>query len=42
MLWYRYRDLLFTAPGIGSYISGAIVYEETLRVKAADGDSPDT
>jgi len=33
----RYRELLFTAPGIGSYISGAILFEETLRSKASDG-----
>jgi fructose-bisphosphate aldolase class I len=25
-----YRGLLFTAPGLGKYISGAILYEETL------------
>ena len=26
-----YRELLFTAPGIGSYVSGAILFDETLR-----------
>lgn len=25
-----YRGLLFTTPNIGNYISGAILYEETL------------
>jgi fructose-bisphosphate aldolase class I len=25
-----YRGLLFSAPGLGKYISGAILYEETL------------
>ena len=32
-----YRTLLFTTPGAGSYISGAILYDETIRQKAADG-----
>ena len=32
-----YRALLFTAPGIGEYISGAILYEETLFQKTASG-----
>jgi len=32
-----YRALLFTTPGIGEYISGAILYEETLFQKAPDG-----
>jgi fructose-bisphosphate aldolase class I len=32
-----YRDLLFTAKGIGQYISGAILFDETLRQKSADG-----
>merc|ERR1719199_2475490 len=26
----RYRDLLVTTPGLGEYISGAILFEETL------------
>jgi len=33
----RYRELLFRTPDIGKYISGAILFEETLRQKAADG-----
>ncbi|CAM9903566.1 unnamed protein product, partial [Phaeothamnion confervicola] len=32
-----YRGLLFTAPGLGKYISGAILYEETLFQSHADG-----
>ena len=32
-----YRDMLFTAPDAGKYISGVILYDETLRQKAADG-----
>ena len=32
-----YRDLLFTTPGIGDYVSGVIFYEETLYQKTADG-----
>jgi fructose-bisphosphate aldolase, class I len=32
-----YRDLLFSAQGAGDYISGAILFEETLFQKSADG-----
>ncbi|WP_373087411.1 class I fructose-bisphosphate aldolase [Sneathiella sp.] len=32
-----YRELLFTADGVGDYISGVILYDETLRQKASDG-----
>lgn len=32
-----YRELLFTTEGLGQHISGAILYEETLYQKAADG-----
>ncbi len=32
-----YRDLLFTTPGVEDYISGVILYDETLRQNAADG-----
>jgi fructose-bisphosphate aldolase class I len=32
-----YRELLFTAPDLGHYISGVILYDETLRQKSADG-----
>jgi len=32
-----YRELLFTAPGIGEYISGVILFDETMRQNASDG-----
>ena len=32
-----YRELLFRAEGLGKSISGAILYDETLRQSAADG-----
>jgi len=32
-----YRDLLFTARGVGEYVSGVILYDETLRQKGLDG-----
>jgi fructose-bisphosphate aldolase class I len=32
-----YRELLFTARGLGDHVSGAILYDETLRQKTADG-----
>mmetsp|Transcript_68885 Transcript_68885/g.190692 ORF Transcript_68885/g.190692 Transcript_68885/m.190692 type:complete len:358 (-) Transcript_68885:271-1344(-) len=32
-----YREMLFSTPGLGEYISGAICFEETLFHKAADG-----
>jgi fructose-bisphosphate aldolase class I len=28
-----YREMLFTAPGVGEHISGVILYDETLRQK---------
>ncbi len=33
----NYREMLFSAPGAESFISGAILYEETLFQKARDG-----
>jgi len=33
----RYRELLIGAPAVGDYISGVILFEETLRQKADDG-----
>ncbi len=33
-----YRALLFSAPNIGDYISGAILYEETLYQKTPTGE----
>jgi fructose-bisphosphate aldolase class I len=32
-----YRDLLFTTEGAEEYISGVILYDETIRQKSADG-----
>ena len=32
-----WRELLYTAPGLGQYISGAIMFEETLYQSCADG-----
>ncbi|HET9556209.1 MAG TPA: class I fructose-bisphosphate aldolase, partial [Actinomycetota bacterium] len=32
-----YRELLFTTEGAATYISGVILYDETLRQRAADG-----
>ncbi len=33
----RYRELLIGTPGVGEYISGIILFEETLRQSADDG-----
>ena len=32
-----YRELLFRAEGLGEFVSGVILYDETIRQKAADG-----
>src|SRR6476659_216689 len=32
-----YRDMLFTTPGAEEYISGVILYDETIRQSALDG-----
>ena len=32
-----YRQLLLTTPGLGEYISGAILFEETLYQSTTDG-----
>ncbi|MES2564449.1 MAG: class I fructose-bisphosphate aldolase [Pseudomonadota bacterium] len=34
-----YRDMLFTAKDLGKYISGVILFDETLRQKSADSTS---
>jgi fructose-bisphosphate aldolase class I len=31
-----YRDMLFTAPGLGEHISGVILYDETIRQGLSD------
>ena len=33
----RYRELLFTTPGIEKFLSGIIFFDETLRQSASDG-----
>jgi len=35
-----YRDLLFTADGIGDSISGVILFDETIRQASLEGDIP--
>src|SRR3989441_9384063 len=35
----RYRQLLFTTKGIGDFISGVILFDETIRQTADDGRS---
>ncbi len=32
-----YRELLFTTAGLGEFISGVILFDETIRQKATDG-----
>jgi len=32
-----YRELLFTTPGLNDYISGVILYDETIRQKTVQG-----
>ena len=32
-----YREMLFTTPGAAEYISGVILYDETIRQKTKDG-----
>ncbi len=34
----NYRSMLVTAPGLGDYIAGAILFDETLRQRTADGE----
>jgi fructose-bisphosphate aldolase class I len=33
----RYRQMLFTTPGLSDFISGGILFDETLRQKTDDG-----
>lgn len=33
----EYRELLFSTPGLGGFISGVILFEETLKQKSAAG-----
>jgi fructose-bisphosphate aldolase, class I len=32
-----YREMLFTTPGVEDYISGVILFDETIRQSTADG-----
>src|SRR5262245_6228661 len=32
-----YREMLFTTPGLGDFISGVILFDETIRQRAKDG-----
>src|SRR5216683_3152688 len=32
-----YRDVLFTTAGVGEFISGVILFDETIRQKTRDG-----
>ena len=32
-----YREMLFISPGVSEFISGAIMYDETIRQKSASG-----
>jgi fructose-bisphosphate aldolase class I len=32
-----YREMLFTTPGVGEFISGVIMYDETIRQRSAGG-----
>ncbi len=32
-----YREMLFTSPGINQYISGVILYDETIRQRSSSG-----
>ena len=34
-----YRELILTTPGLNEFISGAILYDETIRQQAANGKS---
>ncbi len=33
----RYREMLFTTPGVADYIGGVILFDETLRQSTSDG-----
>lgn len=33
----EYRELILTTPGLGEFVSGAILFDETIRQTAADG-----
>ncbi|HVS85879.1 MAG TPA: class I fructose-bisphosphate aldolase, partial [Gaiellaceae bacterium] len=33
----QYRNMLFTTPGVEEFISGVILFDETIRQQADDG-----
>jgi fructose-bisphosphate aldolase, class I len=33
----RYREMLFTTPGLADYIGGVILFDETIRQRTSDG-----
>ena len=33
----QYREMLFTTPGVAAFISGVILYDETIRQKSSSG-----
>jgi fructose-bisphosphate aldolase class I len=35
----RYRQMLFTTPELGRFISGVILFDETIRQRAEDGSA---
>src|SRR5437660_6841321 len=35
--WRMYREILFTTKGAGEFISGVILFDETIRQKSRDG-----
>ena len=37
-----YRELLFTTPGLGEFISGVILFDETIRQTISGASIPDT
>ena len=39
LLMQAYRELLVTTPGLGQYISGAIMFEETLYQNTSTGST---
>jgi fructose-bisphosphate aldolase class I len=36
-VWCAYRELIVATPGLGECISGAILYDETIRQKKKNG-----
>jgi fructose-bisphosphate aldolase, class I len=34
----EYRELLFSTPGVGTYVSGVIMYDETIHQRTSNGE----